>query len=196
MDLQHIGWGDVPAWAGAIGTVGALFAALRQIHHERTARQRSEAQTTAAAERWQAERVSSWFSEGQGGVYAMVLSNASHEPVYSVVVTLVLVAGAGPIRGEDVAPATDISGGRAHVAVVPPGRWRVALTDAYWGGMFRYPGVEVAFTDSAGRHWVRRALGALERLEAAPLEHFRVDLLIGSTLLPDDIAPAGGSLSR
>jgi hypothetical protein len=31
-------------------------------------------------------------------------------------------------------------------------------------------GAEVAFTDRAGRHWIRRATGALEELDVSPIE--------------------------
>jgi len=36
-------------------------------------------------------------------------------------------------------------------------------------------GLEVAFTDGAGRHWVRRVpSGDLELLEVAPVEHYGI----------------------
>jgi hypothetical protein len=42
-------------------------------------------------------------------------------------------------------------------------------------------GVEVAFTDGAGRHWVRRApTGNLGSLEAAPVEHYNIGRPLGT----------------
>jgi hypothetical protein len=44
------------------------------------------------------------------------------------------------------------------------------------GGRF---GAEVAFTDRAGSHWIRRATGKLEELPKEPLEYFEPSGLYG-----------------
>jgi len=35
-------------------------------------------------------------------------------------------------------------------------------------------GVEVGFTDSAGRHWIRRSSGALEQIKQAPENQYGI----------------------
>ena len=57
-------------------------------------------------------------------------------------------------------------------SALPPGRWVVVM-----GG---YPTltsasrarIEIAFTDAAGRHWVRRIDGRLEKLKQSPIVHY------------------------
>jgi hypothetical protein len=60
---------------------------------------------------------------------------------------------------------------RSLLSVIPPGEWSADVTR--WkpeGG--RHPGVEIAFTDRAGRHWLRTSEGKLTRLAVPPLEHY------------------------
>jgi hypothetical protein len=54
--------------------------------------------------------------------------------------------------------------------LLPPGRWSVAVRDVEDHPMQGRYGAEVAFTDRAGRHWIRRATGALEELDISPME--------------------------
>jgi hypothetical protein len=137
--------------------------ALVQIRNDRKRRRHIE-------RRAQAERVSAW--PGQNGERQPVtLFNGSDEPVYEAVVTLVLIQGAGAQRGEDLAP--ELAGYRATTGVIPPGRWLVYV-EGGWGGMYRKPGVEVAFTDRAGIHWVRRANGQLEEISQGAFEYFNL----------------------
>lgn len=41
-----------------------------------------------------------------------------------------------------------------------------------WGHMQAQPAVEVAFTDRAGNHWIRRATGALDRIQTNGVDHY------------------------
>lgn len=89
-----------------------------------------------------------------------------------------MVEGAGPRTGEQLAEVikdatTAPEGTRLPpgILTVPPGR-----TTAYlpWGGgdMYKRPGVEIAFTDSAGRHWIRRGDGKLESSKKDAIDHY------------------------
>ena len=56
-------WGDVPTWLAAIGTVGALFAALWQIRTERKRRLAAEKQLRQERHVEQACRVAAYMGE-------------------------------------------------------------------------------------------------------------------------------------
>lgn len=61
-------------------------------------------------------------------------------------------------------------------SVLPSGTHRIWIRgfwlDAAGGGLSARSGAEVAFTDRAGNHWIRRANGQLEELPEDPIEHF------------------------
>jgi hypothetical protein len=58
------------------------------------------------------------------------------------------------------------------MSLLPPGTWRTWISGRGWGGILSGRlGVDLAFTDRAGLHWVRRANGQLEELPADPLAH-------------------------
>jgi hypothetical protein len=40
--------------------------------------------------------------------------------------------------------------------------------------MMRQPGAEVGFTDRAGRHWIRRATGALESIPTNAVDYYGI----------------------
>jgi hypothetical protein len=59
------------------------------------------------------------------------------------------------------------------VSLLPPGSWRTWIPGEGWTGiMAGRGGVDAAFTDGAGTHWIRRALGDLRELAEPPLEYF------------------------
>ena len=63
---------------------------------------------------------------------------------------------------------------RAAMGLTPPGRWRTYV-EGGWGGMMRRPGIEVAFTDSAGVYWVRRTNGSLDEISENAFDHVKLD---------------------
>jgi len=99
--------------------------------------------------------------------------NGSKEPVYNVVIFLVFIQGAAPATGEEtMATLEEHSGGlRQTFATVPPGQWECEV-DGDWGGMHRFPGVEVAFTDRSGVHWVRRSSGSVEEISRDAVTYY------------------------
>lgn len=96
--------------------------------------------------------------------------------MYEVVVYLVWVQGSAPHTGEATeahyrGELNGAQGGiwrmRAIVQALPPGNYQFDLAGPTNSPMQGRIGVEVAFTDGAGRHWVRRApTGSLEPLES------------------------------
>jgi hypothetical protein len=163
------------AWAGvgSIATGLAVIVALGAIVIDR----RSQA---ASGRQAQARAVSGWITEthadleatdygngGQGWSEARLL-NASAEPVYRVIVWLIRYPDAA--RGEDVAHDSE----PALLSVLPPGTFEVMLP-AFEPGMYRRAMVEIAFTDAAGRHWIRRLDGHLEQVKQEPRHHYGMD---------------------
>jgi len=147
----------------AAGWLTSVFVAQRGARNER--RMRAEAERRA-----QAEKVSVW-QEPSADPQPVALLNRSDEPVYDAVATFVFVDGSGPARGEEIAP--ERAGWRVRVGVIPPGRWRVRV-DGGWNGMYSRLGVEVAFTDCSGGHWVRRADGRLEQIPRGAFDYFEL----------------------
>lgn len=158
----------------AVGSVGAcltfvigLTALVREWWSRRTERQ------------WeQALKVAAWIEHPTpDGRLSVCVLNASETPIYRLVPWIVLVEGAGPRSGEELAavfkdPANLVSTELPHgILTVPPGRSTTTLS---WGGgaMHSRPGVEIAFTDGAGRHWIRRASGKLESSSKDAVEHY------------------------
>jgi len=153
------------AVVAAAGWVMAVSIALRQVRIER--RRHTD---TGAERRAQAERVSVWPGPS-ADPQPVALLNCSDDPVYEAVATFVFIDGSGPMRGEEVTP--ELAGRRVRIGVIPPGRWRVCV-EGGWNGMYPRLGVEVAFTDRAGVHWVRRASGRLEQLPRGAFDHFEL----------------------
>jgi hypothetical protein len=109
------------------------------------------------------------------------LLNASDEPVYSPVVAIVFIQGAGPRtmeeqfelaksgRFEGLGPLTTLS-------ILPPGRSRVWIHGTGWARILSGRcGVDIAFTDHDGAHWIRRATGELEELPEGPFTYLALD---------------------
>lgn len=172
------GWiASIAAAAAAFGTVGTLIVVLAQLTRERAARAQLESESRAAKKREQAERISGWLGEQFLGMakpeasqQRIELLNASHEPVYRVVVYLVFIQGAGPRTGPDVEKAGN-HGSRRSLSVLPPGRHHTSVKRAP-SVMFRRHGVELAFTDKAGVHWLRSADGALTNIDQPPSDYY------------------------
>jgi hypothetical protein len=166
------------AFIAVAGWVTCVFVALRHLRGERRMR-------TPAEPRAQAERVSVW-PEPKADPQPIALLNRSDEPVYEAVATFVFIDGSGPTRGEEVSP--ELAARRVRVGMIPPGRWR-ACVDGGWDGMYSRLGVEVAFTDSAGAHWVRRADGRLEQIPRSAPDYFGLSRTLDQTPPERDDAP-------
>jgi hypothetical protein len=103
-----IGWGDVPTWVAAVGTVGTLASALWQINNERNRRLTADEQLRRERHLEQARLVAAYLGEKETpdvppdqrtmktGRTAIYITNNSADPVYSVVVGLMFIQGSGP----------------------------------------------------------------------------------------------------
>ena len=152
----------------AVGTITAFIVGFIQISRERSLRQEAD-------RRAQAQQVSGWIAPrttspdaGESGLDAILLNN-SQEPVYRVVVWLVYIQGSGPRIGEEVGDAHP----PATFAVLPPGRYETLL-HGWDAGMNRRAGVELAFTNAAGHHWIRRSSGQLVNLKVPPADYYDI----------------------
>jgi hypothetical protein len=179
--------GDLATWVAAVGTVGTLGAALWQIGSERARRTEQETQARAERHREQARLVAGWVGRPErakpgapeDGRTPIYIVNGSTEPVYNVLITHVAVQGTAPHTGEEWRERNEKGHGppipMTTLSILPPGRWRVWIRGTGWaGGLGGRPGAEVAFTDRAGTHWVRRATGALVELAKPPFQHFSI----------------------
>jgi hypothetical protein len=185
-----VNWGDVPTWVAGVGTVGTLAAALWQIRTERHRRLAADEELRFERHLEQARLVAAYLGEQEEpenpsgtpgaieGRTAFYLANNSAEPVYSVIVGMVFVQGAGPRTLERMIEENRKGRGRrgpvTTVSILPGGLYRVWVAGTGWHRILSgRGGVEIAFTDRAGSHWLRRADGRLEELSSPPLEHFQ-----------------------
>jgi hypothetical protein len=165
----------------AVGTVVALLVAFVQISSARSDRRHDELARLARDRMDQAQHISAWIGTPSGTPVRTApgpamrtlttLRNSSRQPVYRVVVWLVFVQGGVPHTGEEMRQV-DPDAVRL-LDPVPPGTFVVSLRGD-WGGMYRHPGVEVAFTDAVGAHWIRRGNGALEEIADDPLDRYDI----------------------
>jgi len=185
--------GLIISGAAAVGTVGTLLWAVfnglelrRQTDADRREATAIRHEANAEKQVEQARRVCGWAtslgSQPMGGprpyAHRIRFSNSSAEPVHGLVAYLVWVQGAGPRTGEEMqSHDAYYRSRRVIVQILPPGNYVLTLdgpTNMVPQGRL---GLEVAFTDSAGRHWVRRVpSGELERLDAPPVKHYGIPI--------------------
>jgi hypothetical protein len=117
--------------------------------------------------------------EGRTEVF---LGNNSAEPVYVVVVVVVVVIvfvqGAGPHSLEDMLKLNhepyQRRGPVTTISILPGGLYRVWIAGTGWGRILSgRAGIEIAYSDAAGAHWVRRATGHLDEFAVWPLEYLQ-----------------------
>ena len=100
--------------------------------------------------------------------FGLEVMNNSNDIVYQVILTAVLVQGAGPQDGRDV----EGRDGRILLSSVAPGKTvrRIGHLDC---SMHRTLGCEVAFTDRCGHSWVRKSDGHLKRIRfKTPVDYY------------------------
>jgi hypothetical protein len=184
MAAAQINLGDLPTWVAALGTVGALGAALWQINTERQRRHEREEQERAEQHLAQARLIAAvrgpirpageFTRDGQTGID---LINGSAEPVYRLVVAIVSIQGAGMPTIEKWVEWRDSDYGHpvpvTTASILPSGTYRIWIDGLNWGQVLSgRTGAEVAFTDRAGSHWIRHASGQLEELTEDPISHY------------------------
>ncbi len=112
------------------------------------------------------------------GRTAVDLINSSPEPVYRLVIGIVFIQGAGSRDIESLleiySPSSDPprTVPITTATILPSGTHRVWIRGIGWSAILSgRSAVEVAFTDRAGSHWIRRATGELKPLDADPLDY-------------------------
>jgi len=162
-------WGDYPTWLAAVGTIGAVFAAV--IIAGRDARDRRRER-----EQQQADQMTAWLDQIGGPTTAglvlpvIAIINGSQQLAYRVIASLVPVRGA---ISEDFRQkiGREAEAFRTFKGELPPGRTNLEVQYPGGGMQIRFA-VELAFRDAAGRSWVRSADGVLKRIKVEPAEHY------------------------
>ena len=185
--MDQIEWGNVAEWVGAIGTVGALVAAVLLLRKELTSlevdrKAQAEEREARAEERelqrrehartvavWLDDREVAYMPDVTGFDTKVHVKNASSWPVDNCVAYLIHPVG-GPLDDPDHPdhlPALELV-----VGTLPPGETVTETVGQECIDRERviFPGLvaEVAFTDSAGIHWRRRVDGSLEEQDLPP----------------------------
>ena len=165
-----------------MGTVGALLVALVLLGFQawdrrRDARDRHRAQAELIGAAMGPSERSGSTGDPTAGRTGIDLFNGSLSPVYGLVVGIVDLQGTAPekierwleLRGKGTRaiPVTTMS-------ILPPGTFRAWIPGTgHTASMGARPGPEIAFTDRAGKHWIRRGSGRLAELGVAPVDYFR-----------------------
>lgn len=164
---------DWASWIGAIGTAGATLIATITLALEAWWRRSDKRKEQAA-------RITAWVLTNQRSDQktgdTIRISNQSFSPVYRCVAIFVINEQDGRHFQADY---------RRIVTALPPGEWQLAAPKG-WRGMCARPGVEIAFTDAHGVHWLRNAVGQLHESPIDAIKHYGVELPYS----PDLLTPA------
>lgn len=164
---------DWASWIGAMGTAGATLIATITLALEAWWRRNDKRKEQAA-------HITAWVLTNQKSDQKtediIRISNQSFSPVYRCVATFVINEQDGRHFPEEY---------RRIITAVPPGEWQLA-TPKGWRGMCARPGVEIAFTDAHGAHWLRNAAGKLRKSRTPAIKHYGVELPYSS----DRLTPA------
>ena len=171
---------DCAAWAAALGTVFETVLTALNLRREARWRREDERQRSENEKREQAARIAAWIltdqKSGQTKEDIIRISNQSFSPVYCCVATFVVNEQDG-----DHYPAEF----RRKLTTLPPGEWHLTAPKG-WRGMCARPGVEIAFTDAHGVHWIRNAVGQLHESPIDAIKHYGIELPYSS----DRLTPA------
>ncbi|QMV84847.1 hypothetical protein HW450_10970 [Corynebacterium hindlerae] len=170
---------EIAIWIGSLSTLGAFIVTFTQIKIELTSRIKREKQEFKQIELYQASKISGWLHIGNSipNCTSFIIHNGSELPIYNVVASLVIYSGSGPHSSEEVRSLEKKAGNYLYLrkasSSVPPGS-RIVSFENSWGGMSRKPGIEIAFTDTNGIHWIRRHNGKLDKIPVDPIRFLEV----------------------
>ncbi len=164
---------DWASWIGAMGTAGATLIATITLALEAWWRRNDKRKEQAA-------HITAWVLTNQKSDQKtediIRISNQSFSPVYRCVATFVINEQDGRHFQADH---------RRIVTTLPPGEWQLVAPKG-WRRMSARPGVEIAFTDAHGVHWMRNAVGQLHESPIDAIKHYGVELPYS----PDQPTPA------
>ena len=171
---------DCAAWAAALGTVFATLLTALNLRREAQWRREDERQRSENEKREQAARITAWIltdqKSGKTKEDIIRISNQSFSPAYRCVATFVINEQNGSHYPAEY---------RRILTALPPGEWQLTAPRG-WRGMSARPGVEIAFTDAHGVHWLRNAVGQLHESPIDAIKHYGVELPYS----PDRLTPA------
>ena len=171
---------DCAAWAAALGTIFATVLTALNLRRETQWRREDKRQRSENEKREQAACIAAWILTDQksGGTKEDIIRiyNHSFSPVYRCVATFVINEQNGSHYPAEY---------RRILTTLPPGEWQLAAPKG-WRGMCARPGVEIAFTDAHGVHWLRNAVGQLQESPIDAIKHYGVELPYS----PDRLTPA------
>jgi hypothetical protein len=158
--------GDVPTWIAGIGTVAAVVVALALAI--RDSRQRDAERRRAQAEKIGASLPNFDPSDPNGLRRSLRVGNTSGQSAYRVIVS------AEPIGKPYMKKlrAEHPLAFRVFIGVLPPGRRYEHIDVPPIGGIDFIWALELAFTDAAGRSWVRSASGELREIKTDPVAYY------------------------
>ena len=146
---MDIAFGTLPDWVAAVGTAGALLAAVLLLRDDRRVRRAQDDDKT----REQAQRIGTWITTPDFSEYVINIRNASDLPIFNVTVEFGTPAG------------HELWSEQTSWITLPPGESEtapVAAEASPTGAVILYG---TTFTDSAGRSWRRGAAGDLTSID-------------------------------
>ncbi len=160
-------WGDIATWVTGIATIALFVIGFIQISTERNLRKARES-------RAQSELVSCWVVKENENITWIVVQNYSQQPIYELVVSRVWVDQL--VENMDLY----IENGQRFIPIAPPGKGYVSVSQSK-PGMMKHSGFEIAFRDTYGQNWVRKANGELSQIKNAPIVYYKLTLPLGWT---------------
>jgi len=175
---MYISWGDVATWVTGIATIALFIIGFCQIRNERKARERADDEKRVSARCSQADQIAVWIAmQGYNIEYGselwIAVRNQSSQPIYNLVIQCILLGNDGDVFSRRPFPEH-----QARIDVVPPGEGYIPIRFEP-GGMFKRPGVELAFQDAKGINWLRGSKGELTEIDVPPVQYYGVDLPTG-----------------
>lgn len=127
MTSEHAAiFGDIATWLTAIGTVGALIIAFKQIHTERHERKKRQKYEDKLLEQEQARHISAWIDTSRN----LVISNTSSHPIHNICIKF---SSFPEINKHTIGPGE-------HTERLPRSPANISITD-------------FTFTDTHGAKW-------------------------------------------
>jgi hypothetical protein len=160
---------DATDWISAIGSIGGAVATSAAVVTALWLAGKQDRASTRRQEREQAEKITAWYIDFAGPqpipgrlMTGIRIKNASDQVVYDLVAQVVGLQGSFRRTAVGDTAERNYEYG-APVGNIPPGEVD-SFIDGSGGGMHRRFGVEFAFQDAAGRFWLRRGNGTLDRV--------------------------------
>lgn len=132
----------------AAGSIVAMFTLAYQIYKDGKKNKWSQAKNVSA---WIQDDIVEVKYAGREYTEIVIINNESTQPIYDVVLSIHYI-GSGQGRNGEYS--------YEHNSIVPPGRW---ITEIDWlcTDIYEQYNVTIAFRDSNGYYWFRRADGVL-----------------------------------